>query len=154
MNSAQARKRPSAASRRFGYVVAVLVDAVLLYAANVWPGWEAVPVLTGETRLVMGLVNASIVVSLTANVVYLVRDPPWLKAMGDLLTTAVGFVALLRIWRVFPFDFGDTTFDWTLVVRIVLVVAIVGSAIGIVAAFVAFVKGAAVRSSAREAGHH
>jgi len=154
MNRTQARKRPSAASRRFGYVVAVLVNAALLYAANVWPGWEAVPVLTGEMRLVMGLVNASIVVSLTANVAYLVRDPPWLKALGDLLTTAVGLVALLRIWQVFPFDFGDTTFDWTLVVRIVLVVAIVGSAIGILAAFVAFVKGAAGRSSAREAGPH
>lgn len=93
-------------------------------------------------------------VSLAANVAYLVHDPPWLKALGDLLTTAVGFVALLRIWQVFPFDFGETTFDWTLVVRIVLVVAIVGSAVGIVAAFVAYVKDAVARSSAREPGHH
>jgi len=86
-------------------------------------------------------------VNLAANVVYLVRDPSWLKALGDMLTTTVGIVALLRIWQVFPFDFGGSSFDWTLVVRIVLGIAIVGSAIGIVAAFVSFVRSVATRAA-------
>ncbi len=132
--------RPSVAARRTGYAVSVGVNAVLLFAANVWPGWEVVPFLTPDTSLVIGLVNASIVVSLAANVFYLVRDDPWVKALGDLSTTTVGLVALIRIWQVFPFDFGDTSFDWALVFRVLLGVAIFGSAVGILAALVRFVR--------------
>lgn len=131
----RAPERPPVVARRVGYVVAVLVNAALLYAANGWPGWGAVPFLTGDTRLVMGLVNASIVVNLAANLVYLARDPSWLKALGDVVTTTVGIVALVRIWQVFPFDFASSSVDWELIVHIVLGVGIVGSAIGIVVAF-------------------
>lgn len=146
MSTTAKSHRQGAATRRFGYAVAVLVNAAMLYAANRWPGWEAVPFLTDDTQGVMGLVNASIVVSLAVNVVYLVRDPSWLKALGSLLTTAVGLAALVRIWRVFPFDFAGSTFDWTLVVRILLGVAIVGSVIGIVAGLVSFVRSVVTRS--------
>jgi len=139
------QRRPAVGARRAGYLVAVLVNAAMLYAVNVWPGWESVPFLTEGMRLVIGLVNLSIVVNLGANVVYLLRDPPWLKALGDILTTAVGLVALVRIWQVFPFDFDDGSFDWTLVVRVLLGVGIVGSSIGIGVAAVSLGKGLAAR---------
>jgi hypothetical protein len=140
------RHRPAATTRRFGYVVAVLINAVLLYAANVWPGWEAVPFLTADTALVMGLVNASIIVSLAANAAYLITDPPWFKDLGTVLTSAVGFVATARIWKVFPFDFTGSAVDWTVVVRIMLVLGLVGSAIGVITGFVAVVRSVATRS--------
>jgi hypothetical protein len=133
-------KRPAVAARRTGYVVAVLVNAAILYGANVWPGWRALPFLTEDMSAVMGLVNASLVVSLVANIVYALADPRWLKALGDVLTTTVGLAALVQLWQVFPFDFGGSSFDWTLVVRILVGVGIVGSAIAIVVAFVSFLK--------------
>jgi hypothetical protein len=120
--------------------VAVLVNAAILYAVNVWPGWQALPFLTDDVSLVLGLVNASILVNVVANLVYVVADPRWLKALGDVLTTGVGLAALLQIWRVFPFDFSGSSFDWALVVRIAVGVAIGGSAIAIVVALVTFVK--------------
>jgi predicted membrane protein len=134
------RRRPGPGTRRVGYVVAVVVNAVMLYAVNRWPGWDAVPFLTEDAATVIGWVNASILVSLFANLVYLARDPRWLKALGDLLTTGVGLVVMVRIWEVFPFDFGDSRLDWALVIRILLVVGIVGSAIGIIVAIASFVK--------------
>ncbi|MGZ4494658.1 MAG: hypothetical protein ACXVWU_08165 [Nocardioides sp.] len=140
MTVVAAPRKPGLAARRTGYVIAAAINALVLYAANVWPGWEAVPFLTPDTRLVMGLVNASVLVGLVANLVYLVRDPRWLKALGDVLTTTVGLLAMVRIWRVFPFDFGGASFDWALVVHWVLAVGIVGSAIGILVAAVSFVK--------------
>lgn len=136
-------KRPAPATRRAGYLIAVAVNAALLYGINVWPGWSAVPFLTDDMELVLEFVNASLVVSMIANAVYVLADPRWLKALGDLLTTVVGLGAMVRLWQVFPFDFGETSFDWALVTRILLVLGIVGGVIGIIAALIALVRSAA-----------
>src|SRR6478672_11730588 len=112
------------AARRLGYGVGALVNVGLLYAVNIWPGWEVVPFLTAETASILGLVNLSIVSNLAANAVYLVDDAAWLKALGSILTTTVGMITLVRIWQVFPFDFGSSSFNWELVTRIILIIGI------------------------------
>ncbi|MGZ5417499.1 MAG: hypothetical protein ACXWDI_09990 [Nocardioides sp.] len=140
MSTATETRRPPVATRRVGYVVAVLVNASLLYAGNVWPGWETLPFLTEDTAQVMPMVNASITVSLVANVVYVLRDPRWLKALGDVVTTVVGLAAVLQMWQVFPFEFDGGGFDWALAVHVLLGIAIVGSVIGIVAGLVTFFR--------------
>lgn len=118
----------------------MLLDAALLVLVNQWPGWEALPFLTTDTRLVIGLVNASIIVSLAANLVYLAWDPRWLKTLGDAVTTAVGLLAMVRIWQVFPFEFADGSVDWPLIAQVALGLGIAGVAIGIVANAVGLVK--------------
>lgn len=144
------RRRPSVMARRSGYVVAFLVNGAMLIGANWWPGWEVVPFLSDETPQVLGLVNASIIAGLVANAVYVVWDPPRLKALGDLVTTAFGVAAMVQIWRVFPFDFGDAEFNWALLVRWLLGVGIFGGAIGIVVALVALVRGGAQQDAPSE----
>jgi hypothetical protein len=136
MSNATVRERPAVGARRLGYTIAVVVNAVMLYAVNVWPGWQAVPFLTAETAAVVPLVNASVLVSLVANAVYVAHDPAWLRALGDLATAAVGVIALVRLWQVFPFDLGNATFDWELLTRWVLGIGIAGSVIAIVVALV------------------
>ena len=121
-------------------MIAVLVNLALLVGVNVWPEWDAVPFLTGETQLVLPMVNASIAVNLLANAVYLFRDPTWLKSAGDIVTLGVGVFALVRIWQVFPFAPGTDSMDWTLVVRVVLAVGIIGSCIGMLVALATFVR--------------
>ena len=69
------RSRPRAASRRAGYVVAVGVNALLLYLLNRSPGWQSVPFLTDAMNRVIGVVNLSITAGLVANLVYLVLGP-------------------------------------------------------------------------------
>ena len=140
MSNATVRERSAVGARRLGYTIAVVVNAAMLYAVNAWPGWQAVPFLTADTVTVLPLVNASVVVSLVANAVYVVHDPAWARALGDLATSAVGLLALVRMWQVFPFDFGDATVDWELVTRWVLGIGIAGSAIAIVVALVSLVR--------------
>lgn len=139
---------PSRAGRRVGYVVAVLVNATILVLLYGWPGWQAVPFLTAGTVLVLPAVNASVAVNLAANVLYVVTDPPWLKALGDAVTTTVGLVALWRLWTVWPFAFERGPVDWDLVARVVLLVGLVGSAIAIVVALVRFGRALAVSGAA------
>lgn len=136
------RRRPvTAAGRRVGYIFAIAINAAILYGANRWPGWDVVPFLTERTPEVLGLVNASLLAGIIANVVYVVWDPPRLRALGDLVTLSIGIAAMTRIWQVFPFDFRGYSFNWELVTRILLVLGIAGSAIGIIVALVNLVVG-------------
>ena len=125
-------RRPPVAARRFGYLVTVSLNAVFLYLLNVSPGWDAVPFLTSSTALVVGLVNVSSAIGIVINVSYMFYDPPWWRAAGETVTTAVGLAVLVRLWDVFPFDFAESSVNWSLVTRVVLVIAIAGSVIGIV----------------------
>ena len=127
-------------SRRVGYTIAVVLNVALLVILNETPGWEALPFLTEDFTLVLGVVNASIIAGVVANAVYVVLDPAWLRAAGDIVTTGIGLAALVRLWQVFPVDFSATVVDLDLVARWVLVVGIVGSVIGIVAAAARLVR--------------
>ena len=109
-----------------GYVGNAVVQGIMLWLVNRWPGWEAVPFLTRDTGLVLGLVNATLLVTLVANLVYAVADPPRLKAFGDLVVAVVGLLALVRIRSVFPFDVSS---GWETTVRILLVLSLAVNAI-------------------------
>jgi peptidoglycan biosynthesis protein MviN/MurJ (putative lipid II flippase) len=132
-------KRPSRASRRAGYVVAAAINAALLWFIHVWPGWDAVPFLTADFETVLWLIDVSLVVTIALNLIYLVRDPRWLTAVGAVVTTAIGLAAAVRMLQVFPFDFGDSGF-WPVVFRVLLWVAVIGAGIGIIANVVTLVR--------------
>jgi hypothetical protein len=127
-------------ARRVGYVVAVAVNLLLLFLINQSPGWQAVPFLTSDMQLALDLVNASLLAGVIANAVYVLADPRWLRAVGDVVTTSIGVAAMVRLWNVWPFDFGTTSVDWDLVTRIVLGLGIAGGFIGIVVSVVTLVR--------------
>lgn len=137
--AARVHARPRPGSRRLGYVVAVAVNVGLLYLLNRNPGWEAVPFLTPAMGRVIGVVNLSIAVGAAANLLYVVWDPEWLKALGDLTTTCVGLLAMLRLWQVWPFDFASGT-PWDLLARVALGLGLLGSVVGILASTVRYVR--------------
>jgi hypothetical protein len=134
-----AARRPSTASRRGGYVVAAVINAVLLWLIHVRPGWDAVPFLTVNFRAVLGLIDVSLIVTIALNLLYLSRDPRRLTATGAVVTTAIGLAAAVRMLQVFPFDFGGSDF-WPALCRVALWVAVVGAIIGIIANLVALVR--------------
>jgi hypothetical protein len=134
MTELRATQRARVRTNRAGNVAAVLANVVGLVLIHVWPGWEAIPFLTEDTPSVLGLVDAALVVGIVVNVVYLVRDPGWPTAAGQLITTVMSTVAMVRVLQVFPFDLSGA---WTTVVRALLLLAIVGSCLGIIALVVA-----------------
>jgi hypothetical protein len=113
--------RRSGGPRRAGYLLAIGFSAALLVVLNGWPGWQAMPFLTSDAGQVLWLVNLSLAAGITANVVYLAYDPPWVRSLGDLVTTGIGLAAAIRIWQVFPFALSS---GWSTAVRVLLVVAV------------------------------
>lgn len=133
MAPATASPRRNAGSRRIGYLVGAAVDGVLLYLINVRPGWQALGFLTEDTPDVLGLVNLSLALGLVVYLVYVLHDPPWTRALGDLVTAAVSMAVLVRVWQVFPFEFTGS-FDWATLSRVVLVLAMIGTGVGLLVA--------------------
>jgi hypothetical protein len=131
--------RPSVAARRVGYVIAIAINAALLFVVNIEPGWQVLPFLTDSTTEVLGLVNLSFAAGLVVNAAYFVHDAAWLKSLGDLITAGVGLAVAIRMWQVFPFEFHGS-FDWALLVRILLVLTMVGTSIAIVVQVISLVR--------------
>lgn len=123
------RGRPPVGARRVGYVFAALVNAAVLWLLHEWPEWPDLSFLTREFADVLWLVDLALWLGVATNLLYVVRDPRWLTALGGVVTTFAGLVVAVRLWQAFPFDVGDT---WTVLVRIAIVAAIAGSVIGIV----------------------
>ena len=132
--------RPSPAARRFGYALAALLNVAFWVVLHVWPGWQEASFLSAETTDVLPWVDAQIAVSLAANAIWLVADPRWLRALGEAVTAAVGLAAVARILAVFPFSFDDDGVPWEQWLRVALVVALVGTAIGVLVNVVTFVR--------------
>jgi hypothetical protein len=137
----EGRKR---VARRAGYVVAVAVNAVLLYLINGRPGWDVLPFLTADMTKALPLINLSLVAGIAVNLVYLIRDPRWLVAAGAVVTTGVGLAAVVRLWQVFPFDFAAGS-AWETIARILLLLGIAGSVIGLIVQIVALLRALAGR---------
>lgn len=117
---------------RSGNLGSAIVNALLLYGINMWPGWQVLPFLTADMSRVLDLINASLIAGIIVNLVCVVIHARTLVALGNLVVIGFGVAAMLRLWEVFPFDFGTGWSGWPVLVRVLLVLGIVGSAIGAV----------------------
>jgi hypothetical protein len=135
-----ARTRPRTTPRRGSYLAGALADVVLLVLINVSPGWRAVPVLTDAADAVVMVVDIALVVALLVNLLCLVRPRRPLTAVGDVVSTAAGLVALIRTVQVFPFAFTDPATDWATIVRLTLISIIVVVSIALLVQLVVLVR--------------
>ncbi len=122
---------------RFGHLVAAVLTVVGLYVVNNLPDWDILPFLTDDFDRVLPLINLSLGANLVISLLRLVQPRKWFVILTDVIGTAFGLPALVRTWQVFPFDF-DAGF-WDLAVRVVLVIAIAGSIIGMIVGVVRLV---------------
>jgi hypothetical protein len=134
------RPRPSVTARRFGYALSIAINVILIYLINEWPGWQSLTFLTPDAASLIPLVNAVLVITLIANAIYLIVDPRWLRALGDAVTGAASLILLLVLLSTFPFDFSPFSFDWTMLLQIMLVLGIVVTTVSIIANLVTFIR--------------
>jgi len=123
--------------------VAIIINLLVLGFINTWPGWESFDFVTADAADVVPLVNLSIGVSILANIVYLVVDAPRVKAIGEMVVSAVAMVVSVIVLRVFPFNFSAYAFPWELLTRVVLVIAVIGSGISVLVNLYRAIRGSA-----------
>jgi hypothetical protein len=127
-------------SSRGGNVGSALVNAAMLWGINIWPGWQVLPFLTSDMTRVLGIINASLTAGIVANLIFVVIRNRGIMALGNLVVLGIGLAAVLRLWEVFPFEFGGSWPGWPVVVRVLLGLGIAGSIIGALVEIVALFR--------------
>lgn len=120
------------AGRRFGYGVAIAVNVAMLIAVQYILDWGWLPFLTPEFGDVIPWISLGLTATILANVVYQFNDGPVVKSIGQILVNLISIFVTYQLLVVFPFDFSSSTFEWDLIVRILLILAMVGAGVGVV----------------------
>lgn len=129
-SSSSAERRAPKWARVLGDLVAIALNLIVLWIVSHLLEWAWLSFLTGEFAEVLPFIRLQLLASVAMRTVFLVFDPPWLRAWGEVAEGAFGLVAAVAMWRVFPFAFAaesSATFA-----RVVIGLAIVGTALGMV----------------------
>jgi hypothetical protein len=130
---ADVRRRATVAARRFGYVLAAAINLAMLYVATHLLEWQWPPWLTARFDDVLPLLSVSLIVTAAFNVAWIAYDARWFKSTGTIVQSIISGAVTVRMLQVFPFDFSAYDFNWESVARAVLILALVGVSIGLVA---------------------
>ena len=120
--------------RNVGHGVTLIVDLLLLWIVDNLLAWDVLPFLTGEFAEVSGLIMFSLVASMVVHVALLASSRPRPSPIERAALAAIDVWVSISVLRVFPFDFDEYSFDWSIVARTVLVIGVIGSAIGLLTA--------------------
>ena len=124
------------ATRRFGYFVAVVVNLVLLWVVNNILAWDVAPFLTDDFEILIPITSISLLFGAAINLAYIWVDSAWFKALTQMISAGIAMAVAIRTYQVFPFDFSAYDFGWTGLLRVVIVIGIVGTAIAVVVEFI------------------
>lgn len=119
------------AGRRFGYSVAIAINLLMVWIVGNLLGWE-LAFLQPEFADLVPIIQLGLWVTIAANVVYIVDDRTAATRTARLVVDVVNLYVTFQIFEVFPFDFSAHTFNWGLVFRGVLIIALIGTAVSAV----------------------
>ena len=120
------------AAKRAGYVISIAINVAMLVFVQNLLEWGWFPFLTNEFAQVVPWISSSLIASIVANVIYQIDDGQTVKCVGQIGVNLISVWVTYIILTVFPFDFSGYQFDWEIVARVVLILAIVGAGIGAV----------------------
>jgi hypothetical protein len=124
--------RPTAEERHgarvAGYVVAIVVNLILIAIARSIPSW-GLPFVTPAFGEILPAIERSLVVAVVANAILCAYDATWFRHLGQVVMNAFALSAAVAIAQIFPFDLGspgsnDLARLMVLLVAVAVVVAI------------------------------
>jgi hypothetical protein len=120
-------------------VVGTLVAMVLFNIALPLRGWTMGVILPSWADVLWAM-NISFAAQVLGNLVLAAYRPAWFYELMQTLFAATGLLATIVFYIVFPLDFAPLTGDWlNILVKVVLIVGIGGSAIALIIHLVRFI---------------
>ncbi len=136
--------------RKTSYTAAVVVNLVMLFVINNLLDWDWFRFLTADFGPLLWLINVSLVATILINLVWLGYDPVWFRSLSQIGLNLISALVTVRMYQVFPFDFSTYEFDWAPIVRLVIILAMVGLALGTITELFKLVPQRVKLSSSRD----
>jgi hypothetical protein len=123
------------------YIGAIIAAVIGVVAVNIYPVWQpwTMGVVTDAWPRILWAANLSAVIQICGSFVLLFWRPRWLRNLAELVFSAAGLLSIAVFFAVFPLDFSHIVGDWlNTMMRVVLIIGIAGTGIGVVIALVRF----------------
>lgn len=139
------RNQNSTAGRRAGYLVAAIVNLVVLWVVGHLLEWGWPPFLTPDFDELLPYITVSLVATAVVNLLWIVRDPEWFTHVGQIGLNGISLVVAVETWQIFPFDLSEYAPVWETVARAVIALAIFGLVIATMVELVGLIRSVGAR---------
>ena len=112
----------SVAARKFGYLVAIIVNLVMLYVFRHLAAWGA-PIITEAWAQVLPALELSIGATVLAHLLYIFYDGRWFRRVMQIGLSLLSLRVVLSIYRVFPFGGAVAGLEGPMRIGLVVVMA-------------------------------
>jgi len=120
------------------YITAIIFNLIFLYIVNNLLNWH-IYFVTNAFNGVLWIINFSIVVSIIGNALLLLYSPERLRHVVKIIINIISFIAVYIVWKVFPFNFHNSFYNWGF--NVLLILAMIGIVIATIVEFYLLVTG-------------
>jgi hypothetical protein len=104
--------------------------------------WNIQPLITGDFKAWLPILTISLIITIIGNIVLIINDSFYVRNIALIVMNIFGIASVATLLTLFPFDFSVIpSADWNAIlfpiIKIVLILIIIGMAIG---SFVRFIK--------------
>lgn len=123
---------------RIEYVVAIIFSLIFLYIFNNLLNWN-VYFVTAAFNQVLWIINLSITATIIGNALLLLYNPVRFRHLIKLIINIISIIAVYYVYRVFPFEFNNSFYNWGL--NIILILIMIATTIAIIVELYLLVTG-------------
>lgn len=110
------------------FIAAVIVNIICWYIANNLLNWN-LSFISPTFSDVLGILNLFLITAIIINFIFIFYNASWFRNLLSIITAILGVIVAYTFLTVFPFILNDTL---ALALKILLVLAIIGSFIAII----------------------
>jgi hypothetical protein len=112
-----------------GYFGSIIVSVIFYYIVNNLLNWH-IYFITSAFNEVLWIINLSILVTIVGNALLLIYSPVRFLHIVKLIINIISFIAVYTVYKVFPFNFYNSFYNWGF--NILLILALIGIIIAII----------------------
>ena len=120
------------------YITAIIFNLIFLYIVNNLINWQ-VYFITNAFNEVLWIINLSIIATIIGNALLILYNPKRFRHVMKIILNIFAFIAVYFVYKVFPFNFYNSFYNWGF--NILLILAMIGITIAIIIEFYLLVTG-------------
>lgn len=122
--------------KRGKYPASIISNLIFFFLINLFPLWigKTQGVVTSNWVKVLWAMDLSIITVILGDVILIAYYRKWLKSLIEFFISVTALISAAVFYSIFPLDFSHIVGQWlNIAIRVLLIVGIVGAAIGAIA---------------------